>query len=499
MKALLLCALLSSLALSCAAPVSPRPTPNAPRARPASGAEVEAERQATPPPPELIDALTTLEAAGGDRARLDVLVRLTEMAPHPEMVRPVMALLDGTVLVDLLPVEAYACGLMAGVAMASPEALEDDHVRALVAATARSNDLGQHLYTECAPAVAAFGDRAIPFVLEAYDGESGRVNAWYEALGQDPDAGVADTEVARKGHMVRLLVALRARGAAGKIASELRRPRELGGMPPRQAQEYALGLMVMLESHVHALGVLGSSGHEAPLLWILSGAAKEQGAWGGLLEGDVAASIAFRVAAADALARMGAQNVAPEILEVAISGADPDLKKVKSYLKERGQPMAPEDAYALNLAAARAYAALARTAEVAAFDAKLGGVADAELAAALAGARASMDVVVQCANEEKVKCYSRKLGTGDALVSEKAIFELGRMPPGEDVSAALVRALEVEALEARELVAFFLYLHPTEDALPVIRRLIEEGEGQGAARRLERRKLEALETYIMTR
>ncbi len=95
-----------------------------------------------------------------------------------------------------------------------------------------------------------------------------------------------------------------------------------------------------------------------------------------------------------------------------------------------------------------------------------------------------------------MKCYSSKLASEDALVREKAVFEIGMMRPSEEVSSALVMALQSDSPETREVATFFLYRHPTEDALPVVRRLIEAEDGRGAESRIERGRLEALEVFI---
>ncbi len=65
-----------------------------------------------------------------------------------------------------------------------PEAFEDDDVRALVTASARSNTIGQHLYSECSPVVRAVAARSLA-QMGARDATKSLLTAALE--GSDPD------------------------------------------------------------------------------------------------------------------------------------------------------------------------------------------------------------------------------------------------------------------------------------------------------------------------
>ncbi len=377
---------------------------------------------------------------------------------------------------------SYSCDIVGDIALEKPAALSDETIDALIVSLFKTNATGQNLATTCGVAVQKLGAPAIPKLVAVYKQENKAVQSLLLKY-NTAKAGFGFPPLLATKRAGVMLAALRAKELAPLIAERMDKPTETPKMLKGDAYEgWNKVLVQMAEEQVLALGDVGAVEQKDFLLRIVHGEMDEP--WKHIMKDDPAAQAVIRQNAAVSLSKLGDRSVASELLKAATEDRITKVEEIAVHAEKKGKPLAPTQRYAFNYMAARAFAAVAAPEDKPGYSKKLAGLEDNGLRGELAKVAGMLALAVSCGDKADAKakagCYEEKLSSGDEMVREKAVFELGMMP-SEFAAPALVKGLETDSLATRELVVFFLYRHPSKDAIPVIEKLLDAQKDKGGA------------------
>jgi HEAT repeat protein len=448
---------------------------------------------------DALPAMLKVLEAGGDPDMQVAILQAMETMPDVSMLPALTKILQKDTDNTQIRLLSYACDILGDIALEKPAALSEDMIDATIVATFKTNAMGQNLARTCGAAVQKIGPSAVPKLVQVYKQENqavmGLLLKYNDAKSKFGFPPLLATKRAGA-----IMTAMRAKPLPGLIVEKL--DQDIG-VPEifknnRPAYDgWNIVFVQTLEEQTLSLGELGAVEHKGFLVDVLRDKMAEK--WRLALKGDPKVQTVVRQNAAIALSKLGDRSVADELLDAAVNDRIAKLEEVAKHFESKGQPMATSERYSFNVTAARAFAALATGADKEKYSKALSGIKKDEvgLRVELAKVAGMLATAVECdAAADKVACYSGKLSSGDEMVREKAVFELGMMP-SDKAAPALTKALSVDSMATRELVEFFLYRHPTKDAIPAIDKLLEaQKESSDPAVRIDNNRLEALKVYI---
>ena len=422
------------------------------------------------------------------------ILRGFKLMPDKQMVEPLVKILKLDADNHPLALHKYACETLGELAQVQPDALDAEAKKTLVYGVFLANTMRQDVAKECGLAVQQLGASAIPALLEVYAQKNPQIQQLMMAykFPQNRPKGVATAR----------LVSLRAPEAKTLFLESLQANHEVPETEATNAEKKAAWLqneVQMLSEQILGLGDLGVTDAVPELVRVLKGERNKD--WSHFML-DPAVQTQLRQDAAQALNQIGQREAAGELLGMVTAlDANKEMEKIAAHFESKNQPMNALERYSFNLMTARALANLAPGSMKPEFEKALGEIKDEALVAEMKKFLPAFDLQAECSAKGEPKaqadCYLQKIQDADPILSQKAAYELGRLPT-EVASPALAKALKVPSLPTREVVASNLYRHPSKEAVGTVNELMaKEASRSGAPAALDRYRLSLLRAWLM--
>jgi HEAT repeat protein len=417
------------------------------------------------------EMLSLLETTDSDEVKRGLLMGMAKM-PDPQMIPALVKILgldeDQGGNIGL---QAYACEILGEVGLKTPGAFTAEAVTALSRAVFLSNNRQQNVSRECSLASQRVGKPMEPAFESIFKGEREDITKLmmkYQFAINRP-RGVAASR----------LVSLRAANAAKLFIDSLSKPRVAPEiLKTREAKlSWVQTEAQVTHEEILGLGDLGAVEGKDTLLKIARGEREKD--WELIL--DYATETQLRQDALMALASLGDRSVLPELAKLMDKGVVSYLEARAKAMDKAGEPMPAIQRYTFNYTAAKAYALLATGADAGPFDKYVGGVKDAAYKAELEKFKAAFAVAAECGGKPdaaaQAACYGAKLSDKDAVVREKAAYELMWLP-AEAAGPVVVAALGNPNLDTRERLVYAAYRHGSKAGVAKIEEVLKAENGQ---------------------
>lgn len=444
--------------------------------------------------PQMLEQLEKTDSAD---LKQGILRGLSKM-PDPQYVGPLTGILKLDVDNHPIALHAYACEIMGEVAQENPDALDDEARQTLLRAVFLANSRSQNVGRECGLAVQQAGQSMVPLLLETFEGKNESVQQLLMSYNKAPDFAFPANH-AKLVATVRL-TSLRAQEAVAPFIADLMSVKEAPAVLGRTNHAVAWRVKEgqITDEIILGLGDLGDASAREVLELTLSGERNKVG-WEDITDGMV--ELQLRQDAANALNKLGDRAALPALMKAAQSGVIGDLERRFAMLEERGQAASSLERYQFNWMAAQAYAMLAESEQEAEFQTLIEKTKDEKLVGKYKSFLPLFAMAKECGGKAddaaRATCYGEKLKDKENLVSEKAAFELSRLPK-EVAGPVLVENLAIDNLNTREAISFALYRAPSKEAAEKISEVLEkESSRSGSDYRLDHNRLRLLRGWMV--
>jgi HEAT repeat protein len=433
----------------------------------AACAEALGESQVTEAIPEM---LSLLETTDSPEVKVGLLQGMVKM-PDPQMIPALIKLLQLDADNHPIALHSYACDILGLIGEKHQAAFDAEAVKVVSYAVFLSNNKQQNVAAECSLAAQRIGKPMEPAFTAIYKGEREDVTKLmmsYQFAINRP-RGVAASR----------LVSLRAAEAPALFIASLQEPRVAPETLKAKDAKLLWAQTSSQVTHEEILG-LGDLGAKEGLdiLGKIARGEREKD-WELIL--DYSTETQLRQDAVMAMLSIGDRASLPGLLALAEKGKMGYLEARAVAMEKAGEPMPAIQRYTFNYTAAKAYALLGTGAEAAAFDKYVGGVKDAELKAALEKFKPAFAVAAECGGKPdaaaQAACYGGKLADKDAIVREKAAYELTWLP-AEAAGSVVTDALGNPNMDTRERLVYAAYRLAPKAAIAKIDEVLKTEDGQ---------------------
>ncbi|MFU8806840.1 MAG: hypothetical protein ACNA8W_23740, partial [Bradymonadaceae bacterium] len=349
---------------------------------------------------------------------------------------------------------------------------------------------------ECGLAVQQAGTSVVPNLLEVFRGENEQVSRLLLSYNR-PDTFAFPANHARLVSAVRL-TSMRAPEAVQPfikdLSSEKAAPKEVSG---NHAVQWRMREGQLTDEIVLGLGDIGDPAARPILEQVVLG--ERNDAWDDITDGMV--ELQIRQNAAFSLNRLGDRAALPTLMKMARDGVIIDIERRSAMLEQRKQPVKDIERYQFNWMVAQAYAGLATGKEKAEFQKLIDATKEEGLKEKYTSFLVMFDTAAECEVKEgpaaQAVCYGDQLEDQNALIREKAVYELMRLP-AEHASPVVVANLEGAQLGTRELLSHALYRVPSKEAIAKIDEVLDkESSRSGPEYRMDHTRLRLLRAWLV--
>ncbi len=422
---------------------------------------------------ESIDAMIEVLKTTDDVDTKSGIIQAFKHMPEAKLVGPLVDVLKLDVDSNPILLHAHACDALAEVAIAHPDAINEDAVKQVTLAVFFANNTNQSVDKECGLTIQALGAKAVPELVKIFKGERADVQSLMLKY-DTPNS--PSTQNHPKLIAAKRLASLRDQAGAEVLIADLSSvkaaPKELQG---QSAVNWRVKEGQVTSETIYALGDIGNLKAKDILVQVLLNEVADE--WDDITDGMV--ELQLRQDAASALNRLGDRSALPALLKMAESGVVNDFEKRAAILEGNGSAVKEIERYQFNWMVGAEYAQLATAAERGAWDAMVANTAKKypELAKKMGEYNVMFDVAKECAEKgapaEQATCLKGKLTDPSPLVRSKAAWELTRLP--SDVAGpALLEVLPTEFLDTREIISFGIYRNATKESLAKVEALLEK-------------------------
>lgn len=416
------------------------------------------------------DMLKLLETTDNNDTKQGILRGMASM-PDEQMVPSLIKVLQLDSDNNPIALHSYACDILGDIAQEKPQVFDEAAIKELTRGIFLSNTMRQDVSKECGMALQKLGAPAVPELLKIFRGEREDLKllmSTYKFPLNRP-AGVVATRLTGLRAAEAGQPFIDALNAEAKIPENLRSQEDQIGWIQTQVQVF--------HEIVLGLGDIGVKEAIPTLTKILLGEKNKD--YSSLL--DYTTETQLRQDAADALNRIGDRASAEALLKAAKDGVIEDLEKIAKAQEAKGEPVPANQRYSFNITSAKAFANLAGADGEAGINSLIAAAKNEDLKKELGNFLPMTATFKECDakgdDKAKAACYGTKLKDQNALVREKAVFELSRLP-GEAAAPVLNENVGTTFMDTRELILWALYRHPNKDAITKIEAVLKSEEGQ---------------------
>ncbi len=446
---------------------------------------------------DAIDAMSKLYTTTDSSDVKQGILRGFTYMPDAQMVPVLVETLKLDVDNNPIALHAYSCDILGDIVQEKPEALDDAGRAVLVRSIFLANNKNQNVGTECGIAVQKLGKAAIPELLKTFKLENKQVQQLmmsYNFPNNQP-----------KGTATTRLGTLQAKEVAPLIIEDIDKERELPASVSTDRNKAIAWLSMEAQSlseEILVLGDLGAVEGKEKLIKAMNG--EYEKVWDEMKNAvGLLLFVQLRQDAAKSLNRIGDRSVAGDVLKAAqdMKSFKPLVDNLKAVAAHNKTPVPPAaELYSYNVTLAQVYANLADASAKEGFEKWANSVSDEGLKKELLKIVPAFDLQKECASKGDAKaqatCYGAKVDDQNSIISQKATYELMRLPT-EVAAPVIASKLGTDNLEARELISFAAYRHPSKEALAAAKKILEDESsrtGQGYA--LDRRRLKYLAAWL---
>ena len=417
------------------------------------------------------DMIKLLETTDDNEIKQGLLRGMAAM-PDPQMVPALVKVLQLDADNNPIALHSYSCDILGEIAQDSPQSLDQAAIKELARGVFLSNTTRQDVSKECGLAVQRLGTPAVAEFIKILRGEREDIKLLMSTykFPINRSSGVAATR----------LTGLRAKEAVAPFIEALS-VADISIPSTITSREDKLGWVTTQVQVFHeiilGLGDLGAPEARELLTKILLGEKNKD--YSALL--DYTTETQLRQDAAEALNRIGDRSAAPALLKAAKDGVIVDLEKIVKAQEAKGQAVPAVERYSFNIISTRAYINLAGADAEAGLKTLIDAAKNEELKKEYQSYAPVLAAFKECDAKgdpkAKAACYSAKLKDQNALVREKAVYEISRLP-SDAAAPVLLENLGTSFMDTRELIIWALYRHPTKDAVAKVEEQIKKDEGQ---------------------
>jgi HEAT repeat protein len=448
-----------------------------------------------------IDSLDTMVEVLKTTDDVDVksgIIQAFKYMPEAKLVGPLVEILKLDVDSNPILLHAHACDALAEVAIAHPDAINEDAVKQVTLAVFFANNTNQSVDKECGLTIQALGAKAVPELIKIYKGERADVQSLMLKY-DTPNA--PSTQNHPKLIAAKRLAALRDKSAVDVLIADLSSvkaaPKELQG---QSAVNWRVKEGQVTSETIYALGDIGDPKAKDILVQVLNNDLADE--WDDITDGMV--ELQLRQDAAATLNRLGDRSALPALLKMAENGVVNDFEKRAAILEKQGGAVKEIERYQFNWVVGAEYAQLATAEGRTDWDKVVSNTTAKypDLAKKMAEYNVMFDLAKECTEKgapaEQATCLKAKLTDPSPLVRNKAAWELIRLP-AEVAGPVLLEALPTEFLDTREIISFGIYRNPTKDSLAKVEEVLaKEANNSQMPYRLDHLRLNYLRAWLKT-
>ncbi len=424
------------------------------------------------------------------------LLRAFTHMPDPQMV----GMLTDTLNLDPdnypIALHAYSCDILGDIAQKSPQAINLAAKKALVRGLFLSNTKNQNTAEDCGLAVQQLGSPIVPLLLETFQGKNKSVNTLLLKYDQPP--AYAFTQNHAKGVATVRLAALKSKKAVDPILEDLKSKKEA---PKQLSGQHAVGWRTKegqdTSEELLGLGDIGDKKATDVLSDVVKGKYVDD-EWDDITDGFV--ELQLRQDAGTALVRLGNREAASALLDMAKKGVIIDLEKRAAMIQNTKNPMPILQRYQFNWMMAQDYADLAGADGLDGLVALIKETKEPELKKKYKSFIPMLKEGAKCLKrgkpEQQAKCFDGMLASKNALVREKAAYELSRLP-AQVAGPVVAKHLVDDHLETRELLTFAGYRVPTKGLVDALDKVLDkEADKTTKPYHLDHNRLKLLRAWL---
>lgn len=368
---------------------------------------------------------------------------------------------------------SYSCDILAAIDQPT-----DAVVDAVVYGIFLDNAKGQNVSRECSIAVATTGEMATEKLIGVMQGKNDAINTRFSKYKAYIKGSSEVTAVDTLG-------LLRAAKSAPAMQEEMLKAKSAPATY-RNDKLLAWG-QKRSEFFVAACGALGDMGAPESVEFLskfVMPGDKDLESYKALIDYDKRTKLFMVEAAMKGLNAHGDRKGLEALGKAALKG---DLPELKGY--------GPGAEYQSRWQAARAYAMLADAAHAAEFDKMASAEKNDDMKKKWAEFKPALDVASECKGD--AKCYGKYLTDNSAVKSEKAAWELGRLPAGGEAEAQLLAQLGTQSPQLRTIIIKSLFRVGTKATADKIVELLDKESGKSMAEfKVLHMQMAALKAYI---
>lgn len=443
------------------------------------------------------EMLAALDSTDKNEVKLGIIQAFGHM-PTPEMVPPLLKILQLDVDSNPINLHAYTCEVLGNLAAEQPSAITPEALQQITLSVFYGNMTGQSLDLECGLAIQQIGQPAVPELIKVFKGERDDVQKLM--LKYDTPKS-AFPQNAPKLIAAKRLASLHATEALGPftewLAGKHEAPEDLEG---QKAVDWRMKEGQVMSEVLRGLGDIKGEAQIELLRDTVKGKRINEDVWSDVTDWKV--ELQLRQDAGFALNALGHRDSVGLLLDMAENGVINDMEKLFAQDEANGSAPNHVQRYQFNWMSLRTAAMLSDGSDIEKFQAVV--KKNAEKYPELSKKMGEFISVVQLAADCEAKgdagakgtCYAAKLADNRPELREKAAWELGRLP-GETALALLQKGLSIDFLDTREIVTFGLYRVPDASTAAVVDKLLEaEASKGGPDYRLDRYRLKLLRAWI---
>lgn len=459
-----------------------------------ASAEALGEIQAKDAVPKMLEILQRTDK---DEVKLGIVQAFGHM-PTPEMVPPLLGVLQLDVDSNPINLHAYTCEVLGNLAAQTPEAITPEAMQQITLAVFYGNMTGQSLDLECGLALQQIGAPAVPELLKIFAGE--REDVQKLMLKYDSPKS-AFPQNSPKLIAAKRLASLRSTEAIEPfmtwLAGKHEAPDDVDG---QKAVDWRMKEGQVMSEVLRGLGDIHGEQQVSLLRETVEGKRINDDDWSDVTDWKV--ELQLRQDAGFALNALGDRESIPLLLTQAENGVINDMEKLFAQDEANGNPPNHAQRYQFNWMTLRTAAMLSTGADIDKFQAIVTKNAEKypELSKKMGESIPVVQLAAECHDKpddkQKATCFAAKLADNSPDIREKAAWELGRLP-ADAARPAILGALDTDFLDTRETLTFNLYRMPDASVVEAIDGLIAKERNKGGADyRLDRYRLKLLRAWL---